>query len=570
VTWNFERRALARLLLIDRSAPGRPNGLMTFLRNQTGALPLLLLFALPLAASLGFMLAGVVDAAGWAGLFRHPQFWGGLALSMLTATAATLISAFLSLLIGAAFFERGLAAKAAHGVAAMLAVPHVAFAIGLGFLVMPSGFLARLLAALLGWASPPTWITVHDPYGFALTVALACKETGFLLFNLLAILSRIDVALALRGQRAAAQALGHGMLSIWLRLFLPQLWPNLKWPVAIVFIYAATVVDMALVLGPTQPPVLAVVVWSDINSANVADNARGAAGAVFLALLAAACLALAEIMQRALRPTIHGWMAQGPSLRHFPFGLGLANWRGLQVIFLAVVAGLLLLSLAPLWPFPAAMPEHWNAAAWATAFSHLSPVWLSLGLALATSLSSLAVLTVWFESVAPRWDGPLLFLAMTALAIPALLLGLGQYRLLLRLDLTGTLSGLYFVHLMPVAAYMFILLKAPYRAFDPRYAAVSAGLSQTRLRFLTQIKWPLLKAPLLSSLAIGFAVSFGQYVPAQLAAAGRASTLPMEAVTLSSGANRPLTAVFALLLMLPPLLALLAAGFFGRERWRVA
>ena len=419
-------------------------------------------------------------------------------------------------------------------------------------------------------ASPPVWITVHDPHGLALIVALACKETGFLLFNLLAILSRTDVAQALRGQRAAAQALGHGTLSIWLRLFVPQLWPNLKWPVAIVFIYAATVVDMALVLGPTQPPVLALVVWSDINSANVADNARGAAGAAFLALAAAACLALAEIMQRALRPSIHGWMAQGPSLRHFPLWLGLAKWRGLQVIFLAVVASLLLLSLAPLWPFPALMPEQWNAAAWATAFGHSSPMGLSLGLALAASLSSLAVLTLWFESVAPRWDGPLLFLAMTALAIPALLLSLGQYRLLLRLDLTGTLIGLYLVHLMPVVAYMFIVLKGPYRAFDPRYASVSAGLAQGHLRFLALIKWPVLKAQLLSSLAIGFAVSFGQYVPAQLVAAGRASTLPMEAVNLSSGANRPLTAAFALLLMAPPLLAFLAAGFFSRERWRAA
>jgi putative thiamine transport system permease protein len=544
------------------------NGLKS--RNFIPVLPIVVLFVAPLVASLGFMLTGIVDAAGWAALFRHPQLWGGLALSLLTATAATLISVFLALLIGAAFFDKGLAAKAAHGVAGMLAVPHLAFAIGLGFLVMPSGFLARLLAPLMGWASPPAWITVHDPYGLALIVALACKETGFLLFNLLAILARTDVVQALLRQRAAAQALGHGTLSVWLRLFIPQLWLNLKWPVAIVFIYAATVVDMALVLGPTQPPVLALVVWSDINSANVADNARGAAGAAFLALSAAGLLALFEFARRVLQPEMYVWFTLGPSMRHFPFWLGLAKWRGLQAIFLAVVSGLLLLSLAPLWPFPALLPEQWDAEAWAIAFGHSSPVWLSFDLALATSLSSLAALTLWFEGAAPRWDGPLLILAMTALAIPALLLGLGQYRLLLRLDLTGTLTGLYLVHLMPVAAYMFIVLKGPYRAFDPRYAAVSAGLTQSRLRFLAQIKWPLLKAPLLSSLAIGFAVSFGQYVPAQLAAAGRASTLPMEAVTLSSGANRPLTAAFALLLMVPPLIAFLAAGLLGRNRWRSA
>ena len=81
---------------------------------------------------------------------------------------------------------------------------------------------------------------------------------------------------------------------------------------------------------------------------------------------------------------------------------------------------------------------------------------------------------------------------------------------------------------------------------------------------------PLLKAPLLAASAIGFAVSFSQYVPAQLISAGRYSTLPMEAVTLTSGTNRPLTAAFTLILMVPPLLAFVAAAYFGRSRWRAA
>ena len=42
-----------------------------------------------------------------------------------------------------------------------------------------------------------------------------------------------------------------------------------------------------------------------------------------------------------------------------------------------------------------------------------------------------------------------------------------------------------------------------------------------------------------------------QYVTAQLAAAGRFSTLPIEAVTLASGGSRSLTAVYALALFIP-------------------
>ena len=86
-------------------------------------------------------------------------------------------------------------------------------------------------------------------------------------------------------------------------------------------------------------------------------------------------------------------------------------------------------------------------------------------------------------------------------------------------------------------------------------------------RAWARVKLPLLKAPLLTAAAIGFAVSIAQYVPAQLIAAGHFSTLPMEAVTLASGGNRQLTAAYALVLALPPLVAFLAAAVLGRPRW---
>jgi putative thiamine transport system permease protein len=63
-------------------------------------------------------------------------------------------------------------------------------------------------------------------------------------------------------------------------------------------------------------------------------------------------------------------------------------------------------------------------------------------------------------------------------------------------------------------------------------------------------------------------VSLVQYVPAALMGAGRVTTLPVEAVTLTSGGDRALTAAYALALALPALLAFLLAGMLGRPRWR--
>ena len=154
-----------------------------------------------------------------------------------------------------------------------------------------------------------------------------------------------------------------------------------------------------------------------------------------------------------------------------------------------------------------------------------------------------------------------------ALCLPALVIGLGQYRLFLLLGITGTGLAMFLAHVMPVAAYVFVMLQGPYRAYDPRWQAVAAGLLTPRLHFLAEVKWPMLKAPLLAAAATGFAVSMGQYVLAQMASAGRYSTLPTEAVTLASGGSRPLIATYALALTLLPLIVFVLAGWLGRPRW---
>ncbi len=98
--------------------------------------------------------------------------------------------------------------------------------------------------------------------------------------------------------------------------------------------------------------------------------------------------------------------------------------------------------------------------------------------------------------------------------------------------------------------------------------ATAAGLRARPAHMLLRVKWPMLKAPLLSAFAVGFAVSVMQFVPAQLAAAGRFSTLPMEAVTLSAGGNRALVATYGLALTLLPFIVFVLAGWLSRPRWK--
>jgi putative thiamine transport system permease protein len=530
-----------------------------------GGLPIAIVWAVPLVLSLLILIPAAADAGAWGLLFLHPQLWPGLCLSLLTGAASTTLALAASLIILAGLQGtrawRTIQAFAAAG----LAVPHLAFAIGFGFLIMPSGLLARILA---GGDTPPDWITVQDPLGLSLTLALALKEIPFLLTAGIAALSRGDAAGRQALEMRAAASLGHGAGSAWMRIVLPQLLPSLAWPLIIVFVYGATVTDMALVLGPTQPPTLAVVIWHALNDADPAVNTMGLTGTLLLTAALILSVAIAAMLLRLSGGPRRRLLTAGPSFLAAPLGTGLLlGAAGIAILVLCILL-LGLLSMAPRWPYPAILPPLTGAAAWQMLAASPAPLWLSLGLSLAVAASATALAVLWFETQAPPRDRWVLGLALLALALPQLAMAGGQYRLFLSLGLTGTLPGLFLAHLTPAVAYALIVLQGPYRAFDGRYMQAARALCVSGLGAWAKVKLPLLKAPLLTTAAIAFAVSIAQFVPAQLIAAGRHSTLPMEAVTLASGGNRSLTAAFALALTLPPLLAFLAAALLGRPRWR--
>jgi putative thiamine transport system permease protein len=240
------------------------------------------------------------------------------------------------------------------------------------------------------------------------------------------------------------------------------------------------------------------------------------------------------------------------------------------MIYGLIVIALVLQSISEHWPYPQLLAGRFSVKAWGSALVNFSPMLSSLILGLVSSSLSLLAVVIWLETQPPRRDRYVLAAALIMLCVPTLLVSLGQYRLLLQLGMTGTWPGLLFAHVLPVMAYVFVILQGPYRGYDVRWQAVGKGLGAAQFRFLRLIKWPMLKAPLASALAVGFAVSTAQFVPAQLAAAGRFSTLPMEAVTLSSGGNRALISAFGLLLMVLPLFGFGLAAWFSKSRWRNA
>lgn len=536
-----------------------------FLNSFAGFLPLGVLWLSPLLAGLFAVLYGALDGAAWVALFEHPQLWPALALSIGTGTLSLIISALLAFWIVAGLYGGKLWADCSSLMGGFLSLPHLAFAIGLGFLITPSGFIARIIGSLAGWSVPPQLVTTQDPYGLSLVAVLVLKEVPFLIWLISALLARPDISQTLNGHFRVSQSLGHGSASVWLRVFIPQILPRLKWPLLIVWFYGASVVDVALAIGPTQPPPLSVIIWSDLNNADPAFNARGTAGALFLtaALIGLALVWL--VLKKIFLPTIWKFFTRGPSRRRTP-----TITSGLLLLFFCAVYAMVfvvlcVMSIGTLWPYPNLFPTEVRWTAWQQFVMSPAPLLNSLSLAFASTLAALGLAVFWLETVPEKLDAALLVFAIMAIALPSLLLADGQYLAFLRFGLNGTWLGVFLAHLTPVFAYVFIVLKGPYRAFDPRYRAVSLGLNADPLRFWSAVKLGMMKPALAAAAAVGIGVSIAQYVPTQLIASGRLTTLPIEAVTLASGGSRPLMAVFALMLAVVPALAFLVAARIGRK-----
>ena len=156
------------------------------------------------------------------------------------------------------------------------------------------------------------------------------------------------------------------------------------------------------------------------------------------------------------------------------------------------------------------------------------------------------------------------------LLVPQVAFLFGVQLVLVRFGLDGTLLAVAWAHFVFVLPYVMLSLADPFAALDPRFAASAAALGAGPARIFFTIKLPLLLRPILVAAAVGFGVSIAQYLPTLFAGAGRVATVTTEAVTLSSGGDRRVIGVFAVLQAALPLagygLAFLGPALLFRRR----
>lgn len=117
-----------------------------------------------------FNLSGFHHVLSWPGVFQS------MLLSLFTGITSSIIALALTFFILQANWHKPHWQKIERMLSPMLAMPHVAFAIGFAFLFSPTGWIYRVLEGL-GLSTHNTASLIQDPYGIGLIMALTIKET---------------------------------------------------------------------------------------------------------------------------------------------------------------------------------------------------------------------------------------------------------------------------------------------------------------------------------------------------------------------------------------------------------
>lgn len=234
--------------------------------------------------------------------------------------------------------------------------------------------------------------------------------------------------------------------------------------------------------------------------------------------------------------------------------------------YLAVMLALAVGSVAGIWPFPALLPRTLSLQAWQSVASSVATIGTTLTLALSSALAGLIWVVAWLEWAPRQWQALIQRIIYLPLLLPPVLWVVGVHGAALRAGLDASWLGVALAHTLSSAPYVLIALSPAYTGFDNRLQRVTASLGHGRLVFLLRVKWPLLRAALASAFAIGFAVSVAQYLPTAFVGGGRINTVSTEAITLAAGAQRSLTAAYAWLQWLLPVLVFALASHLGQPK----
>ena len=493
-----------------------------------------------------------------------PGISKSIILSFFTGFLSTVLALFFSQLIILSIFQSRVYSFIKTIISPLLALPHVTMAIGLVFIFSPSGLLLRIFSPwLTGFERPPNIFIIPDDYGFFLILGLVLKEIPFFILVSISAIEQFGA----RKFFNLGKSLQHTTFSVWCVLLFPLIYHRIRLIVFIVIAFAASVVDMSLLLAPSTPSTLAIQILQNYQSSEpkslfIASNLALIQLLVILKLFLIWFLLEKLLSNKYLFTFLVNAVSYKSNLiKYFTFTLILI----LSILSFLTIISSFLWGLGGNWYFPNLLPKNISFEV-LTIFlnENKSLILISVFIPLIVSILSCLIVTLWVELTESlnKRNQFLEGLIFLPLLIPQISFLIGMQSFLIPLNFNNFLLPLIIVELFYVIPYSFIILAPSFRAISKDILKVASSLGKNRFERLILVKIPMIMPTFLLSIAIGMLVSFALYTPVYFIGAGRVTTLTVETLNLSlSGAKRDLGVATIFQIIIPIIILLLVIWY---------
>ena len=499
--------------------------------------------------------------------FAIPGITKSIILSFFTGFISTLLALFFSQVIILYIFQTKFYQFLKTIISPLLALPHITMAIGLLFIFSPSGLFFRLFSPwLTGFERPPNFFILPDEYGFFLILGLVLKEIPFFILVSMSAIEQFGAKKFLN----VGKSLQHSTFSVWCILLFPLIYKRIRLIIFIVIAFAASVLDMSLLLAPSTPSTLAIRILQYYQSSET-DSLFIASNLALIQLFVIVILLLMWLLLEKLvsNKFVFTYLVRACSyknsfIKYFIFSLILI----LLALSLLTIISSFLWGLGGNWFFPNLLPTSINIEIFVKFFNeNKSIILISIFIPLIVSLLSCLIVILWVELTESfnkkyYYFESFIFLP---LFIPQISFLIGIQSFLILLNFSNFFIPLIIVELFYVIPYSFIILAPSFREIKKDIIKVAASLGKNRFERLIFIKIPIIMPTFLLSIAIGMLVSFALYTPVYFIGAGRVTTLTVEALNLAlSGAKKDL-GVATIFQIIIPIVILLSVSWYKRN-----
>ena len=223
----------------------------------------------------------------------------------------------------------------------------------------------------------------------------------------------------------------------------------------------------------------------------------------------------------------------------------------LVCIFLPAVL-LLVWSAAERWPWPGLLPESCslrtvNELLFGSAkLPKLLMSSIALALAVAVISTVIGTLTARAtELYSFRGKELVSFVAFLPLLIPGTVFAMGLQLTLIRMGLSDTIAGVVIVHTVAALPYCITIMTDVTRAVGKKYEEQAMVLGADPARAFFETSLPQLMPGILTSVSMGFILSYSQYFTTLMVGGGKIRTIALVLVPYIQSGDRALSSVYS-------------------------